>query len=81
MLVGFLTGHIHLYSMLHKMRRAKTTHVEDVVQKRKRRYTFYVNVRHWKRSFRIQTLGFARMDLDQVKEARLSSIVVLGKGA
>ncbi len=30
---------------------------------------------------RMQTLGFARMDLEQIKEARLSRIVALGKGA
>ncbi len=30
---------------------------------------------------RMQTLGLARMDPDQIKEARLSSIVALGKGA
>ncbi len=30
---------------------------------------------------RMQTLGFARMDREQIKEARLSGIVALGKGA
>ncbi len=30
---------------------------------------------------RMQTLGFARMDPEQIKETRLSGIVVLGKGA
>ncbi len=29
----------------------------------------------------IQTLGLARMDPEQIKEARLSGIVALGKGA
>ncbi len=30
---------------------------------------------------RMQTLGFVRMDPEQIKEARLSGIVALGKGA
>ncbi len=30
---------------------------------------------------RMQTLGFARMDSVEIKEARLSSIVASGKGA
>ncbi len=30
---------------------------------------------------RMQTLGFARMDLEQIKEVRLSGIVGLGNGA
>ncbi len=30
---------------------------------------------------RMQTLGFTRMDLEQIKEARLSGIVAFGKGA
>ncbi len=30
---------------------------------------------------RMQTLGFARMDPDQIKEVRLSSIVAFGNGA
>ncbi len=29
---------------------------------------------------RMQTLGFARMDLEQIKEVRLNGIVVLSKG-
>ncbi len=30
---------------------------------------------------RVQTLGFAKMEPDQIKEVRLSSIVAFGKGA
>ncbi len=30
---------------------------------------------------RMQTLGFARMDPEQIKEVSLSGIVALGKGA
>ncbi len=30
---------------------------------------------------RVQTLGFVRMDPEQIKETRLSGIVALGKGA
>ncbi len=30
---------------------------------------------------RMQTLGFARIDSDQIKDTRLSSIVTFGKGA
>ncbi len=30
---------------------------------------------------RMQTFGFARMDPNQIKEARLSRIVAFGKGA
>ncbi len=30
---------------------------------------------------RMQTLGFARMESEQIKEERLSGIVALGKGA
>ncbi len=29
----------------------------------------------------MQTLGFARMDPEQIKEARLNGIMALGKGA
>ncbi len=80
--VGRAPNHedIYLHYMLHKMRRAKTTS--------RRRYgaekVTSAHIRYeWPalEKVRIQTLCFAGVDTDQVKEARLSSIVALGKGA
>ncbi len=78
MLIGFLTGHISLQYMLHKMR-AKTPHAGDAVQKRKHRYTLCECPVLEK--VRMQTLGCTRMDPEQIEEARLSGIMALGKRA
>ncbi len=79
MLVGLLTGPINLQYMQHKIRRAKTpscwrcgagkeTSVHILCE-----YPVLEKVR-------MQTLSFAKMDLEQIKEARLSGIMALGKG-
>ncbi len=50
------------------------------MRKRKRRYAFYTNECPVLEKVRMQTLGFAKMDPEQIKDARLSGIVALGKG-
>ncbi len=47
--------------------------------KKETRYTSYVCECPVLKKIRIQT-GFTRMDPDQVKEARLSNVMALGKG-
>ncbi len=75
MLVGLVTGHINLQYMLHKMRRAKTPSCRRCgAENETSVHTVLENVR-------MQTLGFARMDPKQIKEARMNGIVALGKGA
>ncbi len=78
MLVGLLTGYINLQYMLHAMRRAKTPSCRCGAEKETSVHVLceYPVLEMVK----MQTLGFARMDLEQVKEARLSGIVALGKG-
>ncbi len=79
MLEGFLTGLINLHYMLHKMRRAKNPSCRRRgAEKETLEHILYECLTLEK--IRMHTLGFARMDLDQIKLARLSSIVALDKG-
>ncbi len=80
MLAGLLTGHINLQHTLHEMRRAKTPSCGRCGAE-KETSAHIVCECPVLETVRMQTLGFARMDLEQVKEARLSGIVALGKGA
>ncbi len=76
MLIGLLTGHINLQYMLHKMSRAKIPSC--------RRCGASVHILcecPALEKVSMQTLGFARIDPEQIKEARLSGIVALDKGA
>ncbi len=79
MLAGLLTRHINLRYMLHKMRRAKTSCRRCGAEKETSVHILceYPVLE----KIRMQTLGFARMNLEQIKEARLSGIVALGKEA
>ncbi len=76
-LVGLLIGHINLHYTLHKMKRANTRRcgAEQETAVHILRECPALEKK------RIQTLDFARMDSDQIKEVRPSSIVPLGKGA
>ncbi len=80
MLAGLLTGHINLQYELHKMRRAKTLLCRrcDV---EKETSVHILCGRPALEKLRMQNLGFARIDPEQIKEARLSAIVALVKGA
>ncbi len=79
MLVGLLTVHMNLRYILHKMRRAKTPSCRRYGADKETsvhilcKYTVLEKVR-------MQILDFAMMDLEQIKEARLSGIVAFGKG-
>ncbi len=79
MLVGLLTEHINLHYMVHQIRRAKNASCRKCGAGKE-------TLEHILRDclvlekIRMQTLGFARMDPDQIKEARLISIVAFGKG-
>ncbi len=79
MLIGFLTRHINLHYMLHKMRRAKNPLCRCGAVKETSKYIICECLVLEK--IMMPTSDFARMDPDQIKEARLSSIVVLNKGA
>ncbi len=79
MLVGLLTGHINLQHMLHKMR-AKTPSFRRCGAEMETLVHILCECPVLEK-VRIQTLGFARMNPEQIKEARLSGIVALGKGA
>ncbi len=80
MLIGLLTGHNNLYYMLHKLRRAKNLPCRRCSAEKE-------TLEHILREclvlekIRMQNLGFARTDPDQIKEARLNNIVAYGKGA
>ncbi len=78
MLVELLTGHINLGNMLHKMRRAKTPSSRRCGAKKETSVHILGEALD---KIRMQNLGFDRMDPDQIKETRPSSIVALGKGA
>ncbi len=79
MLVGFLTGHINLHYMLHKMRKAKNPSCRRRDAEKKTLENILCECLALKK-IRMQTLSFARMDPNEIKEARLSSIVAPGKG-
>ncbi len=78
MLVGLLTGHINLQYMLHKMRRAKTPSCRRCGAEKETLVHILCECLLLEK-VRMQTLGFARMDPEQIKEASLSCIVALGK--
>ncbi len=80
MFIGVLTGHISLQYMLHKMRRAKTPSCRRCGAEKETSVNILCECPVLEK-VRMQALGFARMDPDQIKEARLSGIVALGKGA
>ncbi len=80
MLVGHLTGHINLQYMLHKMRRAKTPSCRGCGTEKETSVHILCKCPVLEK-VRMQTTGFARMDPEQIKEARLSGIVAFGKGA
>ncbi len=79
MLVRLLTGHINLQYMLHKMRRAKTPSCRRCGAEKETAVHILCEC-PVSEKVRMQTLGFARMDPEQIKEARLSGIVAFGKG-
>ncbi len=80
MLVRLLTGHINLYFKQHKMRKAKNFLCRrcDAGKEMSERVLCECLVLE---KIRMHTLGFARMDPDQINEARLSGIAVLSKEA
>ncbi len=80
MLVGLLTERINLQYMLHKMRRAKTPSCRRCDAEKEMSVHILCECPVLEK-VRMQTLGFARMDPKQIKEAWLSVIVPLGKGA
>ncbi len=80
MLVGLLTEHINLQYMLHKMRRAKTPLCRRCSAEKETSVHILCKCAMLEK-VRMQTLGFARMDPEQIKEARLSGIAALGKEA
>ncbi len=80
MLVGFLTGHINLQYMLHKMRRAKTPSCRRCGAEKETSVHILCEYRLLEKA-RMQTLAFAGMDPEQIKKARPSGILSLGKGA
>ncbi len=77
--VELLTRHFNLQYKLHKMRRAKTPSCRCGAEKETLVHILCECPKLEK--IRMQTLGFVRMDPDQIKEARLSNIVPLGKGS
>ncbi len=66
--------------MLHKMRRAKTPSCRRCGAEKEMSVHILCECPVLEK-VRMQNLGFARMDPEQIKEARLSGIVALGKGA
>ncbi len=80
MSVGFLNRHINLRYMLHKMRRAKNPSCRRYGAEKETSEHILCECLMLEK-IRIQTLGLARMDPNQIKEARLKSIVVFSKGA
>ncbi len=68
MLVGLLTRHINLHYMLHKMRRAKTPSCRRCGAEKKTRVHILCECPALEK-VRLQTLGFARMDPEQIKKA------------
>ncbi len=77
MLVGLLTEHINLQYMLHKMRRAKTPACRRCGAEKEITIHILYECPLLKK-VRMQTLGFARIDPEQIKEARLSGTITLG---
>ncbi len=80
MLVGLLTGQINLHYMLYKMRRAKNPSCRRCGAEKEISEHILCECLGLEK-IKMQTLCFARMDPDQIKKARLNSIVAFGKGA
>ncbi len=78
MLVELLTMHMNLHYMLYKMRRAKTPSCRRCGAEKETSVHILCECSPLEK-IRMHTSSFARMDPDQIKEAKLSSIVVLGK--
>ncbi len=80
MLVRLLTGHINMHYMKYKMRRGKNPSCRrSVAEKETLEHILYECLVLEKIS--MQILDFVRMDSDQIKEARLSSIKACSKEA
>ncbi len=79
-MVGLLTGFINLHYMLHKMRRAKNPSYRRCGAEKETSEHILCEFLVLEK-IRMQTLNFVRMDLDQIKKARLTSIVTFGKVA
>ncbi len=80
MLVELLTRHINLHYMLYKMKRAKTPSRRRCGVEKETSVHILCECPTLEKT-RMQTLCFAKIDPEQIYEARLSSIVALGKGA
>ncbi len=80
MLTELLTGHINLQYMLRKMRRAKTPSCRRCGAEEETLVNILCECPVLEK-VRMQTLGFTRMDLEKIKEARLSGIMALSKRA
>ncbi len=80
MLAELLTGHINLQYMLHKMWRAKTPSCRRSGAEKKTSVHILCECPVLEK-VKMQTVSFARKDPKQMKEARVSGIVALGKGA
>ncbi len=79
MFIGLLTGHINLQYMLHKMRKANTLSCRRCGAEKETSVHILCECSVLEK-VRMQTLSFARIDPEQMKEARLSGIVGLGEG-
>ncbi len=75
-----LTGHISLQYMLQKIRRAKTPSCRRCGAEKETSVHILCECPVLEK-VRMQIFDFARMDLEQIKDARPSGIVALGKGA
>ncbi len=76
MFIGLLTVHINLQYMLHKLRRAKTPSCRRYGAEKETSVHILCECPVLEK-VRMHTLGFARMDLEEIKEATMSGIVVL----
>ncbi len=79
MLVGFLTGHISLQFMQCTMWRAKTSLCRRCGIEKETLVHVLCECPMLEK-VRMQTLSFARMDPEQIKEASLSGIMALVRG-
>ncbi len=79
MLVGLLTRHINLQYMLNKMKRAKTSSYRRCGAEKEMSVHILCECPALEK-IRMQTLGFTRMESEQIKEVRTSGIVALDKG-
>ncbi len=70
---------INIQYMLHKMRRAKTPSCGRCGAEKEMLEHILCGCPALEK-LKMQILGFARMDLEQIKETRLSEIVAPGKG-